>query len=363
MPDGVARDGQAGLHSPAVSSTPPPSPDWQQDLSCILGGVPLQAQVRPRAYAMGKPIAWEEAVTLAGTLLQTSRRPAMLGLHTLTIESLRIIVAIARKHRGCLLPRPDLASPLRLTQPITLSATLGHLMQCPLLLGIGVKASELPHRLPAPDQRFERLPDSLELVIELRQALKAGDEQHPFIRLLTQQPRTAVVLASWCEERVVSQWHRLAAEIQTRTRMAVVSLPDPEALNAKGVEAVIAWQTACSIATGGVSFFSGNPTPCSPWDAMLTQQQPDVIVDTSRTLTDIQSRGLKESRVIRIGSEMDAQAAVSFVVPDLAIGTRGRVMRFDGQILWLCHDPAQGQPDLTALLLQEIFDASSRSDA
>jgi len=344
-----------------VSSPLQPSEDWQQDLACILGGVPLQAQVRPRAFVMGSPVAWEDAVTQAGDLLRQSTRPAMLGLHTLTIESLRVIVTLAREHQGCLLPRPFLDSPLRLTQPITLTATLGHLLHCPLLLGIGVKASQLPYHLPAKDQRFERLPDSLEMVLELRQALKAGHEDHPFIRLLSQQPRTGVLLGWWCEERVASQWHRLAADLQHRTRMAVVSLPDPEALNFKGVEAVIAWQTACSIATGGVSFFSGKPVSCSPWDVMLTQHRPGVVVDTSRTTTDFRGLGLEETRVIRIASSMDPTAAVSFVVPDLAIGTRGRVMRFDGQVLWLCADPSQGQPDLTTLLLQEIYDASRRT--
>lgn len=372
-----------------------------QDLASVFGQAPLKPNVRPAAYHLGQPMDWDTAVAKAGEMIAGSERPAFVGLHPLTIESLRTVVSLAEHTRGCLLPRPHFDSPLRLTQPVTQLGTLGHIMSCELILGIGLKQSELPVKLQQSAAVFEALPENLSLVLDLAKAVhdsrpKQDDQadsqpSHPLIRVLEKYQSVGVVLAPELDERVVSQWHRLAAAIQQKTRMAILELPHFEALNARGVQAVVAWRTACSIAAGGVDFLTAQPRPCGQWHTMLNQTSTttaasteasadakpdaptnsttstttgrfDLIIDTSLYPV-IQKPDAPNLPLIRIASAPEPKAQYSFVVPDMAAGMAGRVMRYDGLILRLAGNHPHPLPDLTAALLNDWLNAVSRVNA
>lgn len=341
----------------------------------MFGDAPLKANVRPAAYRLGEPMDWDTAAVEAGNLIAKSTRTAWVGLHPLTLESLRTVVTLAQQTAGCLLPRPHFDSPLRLTRPVTQLGTLGHLMSCDLILGIGVKRNQLPVKLQLAASAFEALPDTLQSIVELATAvhedLLAGDDSshtntlppHPFSKLLSRYKTVGVVLAPECDERVISQWHQLAAALQQKCRTAILELPHSETLNARGVQAVIAWRTACSIATGGVDFHTGKPRPCSQWSAMLSPPDSqhaadliaDLIIDTSLYPLQHKSEQTPDAPrladVIRIASSPSPHAKYSFVVPDISPGMAGRVMRHDGLILRLAHQSQHALPDLTAALL------------
>lgn len=335
------------------------SEDLAQDLALVFGEATLRPQLRPTAYHLGQPMDWHVAVTQAGHRIAQSSRPAFVGLHPLTIESLRSIVTLAQQTRGSLLPRPVFDSPLRLTQPVAQLGTLGHLMSCDLILGIGVKRNELPVKLQQSKHVFEALPESLQVVLDLATAVhdRFGSEElsHPFARLLTKHQSIGVVLCADCDERVAAQWHRLAGVLQNQTRMAILAMPHFEALNARGVEAVIAWRTACSVAAGGVDFGSGIPKSCPAWRAMIQpSSEIDLIIDTSLYPLAHQSDAQLPD-VIRIASSPLPHALYSFVVPDMSAGMAGHVMRFDGVILKLASDATRAFPDLTTALLNELL--------
>jgi hypothetical protein len=227
-------------------------------------------------------------------------------------------------------------------------------MACDLILGAGVKRTALPARLQQSIHAFEALPGSMEHVLLWRETLRRDppDETSPITRLIKTHRSVGVVLPHDADDRVISQWHRLAGDVQHRVRLAVMVLPHPEALNARGVQAVIAWRTGCSVATGSVDFAQDgdDPQPGQSWQPN-TAAAYDLLVDTSLQGLD---KPPDDVSLIRISSEASPDALYSFVAPDLSPGLAAQVMRFDGQLLHLTPEDQPAQPDLTALLLSEL---------
>lgn len=306
------------------------SDSLRRDLALVLPPVLHRADaVRVRAVLRSREVSVEEAITTAAKLLSSASAPAIGGLGWLSIEAVREAVALAEALRGCLFPdaTPD---PVTARMAVTQTATLGHIFACDSIIWIGTNlccgpiAEAIAARIP----RSISIEDKLEPVLALRTA-----------NLETKN--VGVILPAGVDPCVTSQWHKLAADAQQRGRIAVITLPDPQAApNAKGAHEVVCWQTGLSLHLGAISFADGAPRIEPVRDA-------DVLVDAGYAQP-------TNARRIHLGREPDPKAEVSFVIPGLAIGLAAQITRFDGVILWLCDHPATAPPDPAVQLLSQI---------
>ncbi|MEX2216819.1 MAG: hypothetical protein WD768_22080 [Phycisphaeraceae bacterium] len=356
------------------------------DVSLVLGAPSRQGgAIRAQLTAMtdGKTVPLEFAIARAKQLIESSTAPAIVGLNGLTLEAVREAVALAERHRMKLLPMP-LPDPIAARQTVMQTATLGHAMAADLQVkreSTARLAIDPPPAPPweggesevTPDDLADRIDafitarvpnalfmpvDDLDAVLALRTKVRELGAKVFTDATALPVKRVIVLLPHDCDPRAVSQWHRLAVEVQQELRLAVLSLPSPDAGNIRGVLEVITWQTGLSCATGGVDFTDGSPRPCAGAVSLLARGAIDLVIDTGlRALPDALSN--KVTHRIRIGPEPDAKAAVSFVTPGLSLGLAAQVMRFDGVMLWLGDDATGAQSDPAVELLRRIADDES----
>jgi hypothetical protein len=141
--------------------------------------------------------------------------------------------------------------------------------------------------------------------------------------------RLAVVLPPATRSEIISQWHKLAAEVQTDIRMCVLPLPDLATyMNTRGALEVIAHLT------GAYGTFGH-------------RREPDVAIECG-------TRSGAPKRIV-IGAADDT-ADLCFAAPGLAMGLSAQVVRFDGIPMWLCDDPKAAPPDPAVELLRRWRD-------
>ena len=325
------------------------SAELRRDLSLVLPVVERVKNAEITAYLAGREVSVEEAVSRAVELVKASIAPAIVGLNGLTLEAAREAVALAEKWRARLLPLPggDVATGRMSVMQV---ATLGHAYSADLRVAFREEGARQAN--PVEEAIASRVPntlfvkgDDLDALLRLRMAARANGAS--VITSMTALPvkKVVVVLPAGVDERVESQWHALAADLQKELRVSVIAAPDvatPRAAgNSRGVLEVITWQTGLSCATGGVDFADGAPRPCADAVTLLSRGAVDVVMDAGLQLLELPLISSVKHR-IRIGDALDAKADVCFVSPGLSVGLRARVMRFDGVTLWLCDDPTPG---------------------
>jgi hypothetical protein len=324
-----------------MSASPAQPTALQADLSLVLPHVNPVAIEPVSCLIDGRSASVERGLARAGELMSVSAAPAITGLHRLSIEACRPAVALAEELRGRLLAPRAATDPLN----VTMTATLGHARKAQRVLWVGVTPQDVPAQLLhlLRGARHDSVADSLEAVQALRR------DPAP----LAHDKRVAVLLGKGVDERVASQWHRLAAQVQRQVRVAVLSLPWPgEPDNARGADEVVTWQTGLSLSAGGVDFSDGSPRPCLALDTLLSLRAIDLLITADRSTF---------SPRITLG-EADPGAAVSFITPGLVMGMACQVARFDGVILRLCDDPDGAPRDPAVELLHQFGNRGNRGD-
>jgi len=292
--------------TPAILS--PLSESLRRDLSLVL---PLDSERRAAPGNWSRERAEETAAKI-----DASRSPAFVGLGDLSIESARWVIALAEKVRGKLLPSP-LPSDLSLGFPVTQTASLAYVFASDLIIWVGCTGGDGPIAQAIAERQLRAafVEPTLDAVQNLRADFANGAGAPHDAK------RVGVVLGPSCDARVASQWHKLAAQVQQRFRVAVIRLPNIATFrNTRGVLEAITWQTGLSCASGGVDFADGVPRPCAPVEALRERH----------TIDEFRFEGI--------------------TVPSAA-----RVMRFDGVVLWLCDDPKSAPPDPVAAFIEAVY--------
>lgn len=291
-----------------------------EDLSLVLAN-PAQA-ASLEMYAA-------EDVKDAAAAIHAASAPAITGVENLTMQAVRAAVQLARAMRGRLLPNAGHGF------TVQQGASLGHVMNCDFVIQPGPAqwAAEHPVAIAIANRVLHQLfvPPDLDSLLQLRAEVR--DKGASAITDITQREvrRLAVVLPPHCAVEAISQWHKLAADLQTYIRTCVLHLPDlATSANTRGAAEVVTWMTGI---TGAVDFSTGQAQRCHAVTGCDCQ-------------IDIEPGG-----VIRIGDK------ASFHTPGLSIGLNAHVMRFDGIVLRLCDDPAASPPDPAVELLELIAEA------
>jgi hypothetical protein len=326
-----------------------PTSPLERDLSLVIEPTWIAPGAAVDARVAGRSVSIDEAIAHAGALLRGARSPAIIGLHSLSIEGVRAAVALGRRIGAKLLPWPATnAEPA--TRLVTQTGSLGHAFASDMILWVGCRGTDTPiTRAVVSNQLLSAfLPAELETVLNLRRLLARTSETSPF----GTAKKIIAVLAADADPRVVSQWHKLANQAQRRHRIAVLQLPAGGACNARGAAEAITWLTGVAPTRGGVDVGVHPPAGCADAQTLLAADAIDVAIDLRcDAAPPLFSPHVKR---ITIGVSPDDSAAVSFAAPALALGVAARVMRFDGVVLWLCDDPANATPDLTAQLLHSL---------
>jgi hypothetical protein len=328
-----------------------PTSPLERDLSLVIEPRWIDADATIDARVGGAHAAVGDAVAKASSLLCAAKSPALVGLSALSIEGVRAAVALAKNAGAKLLPSPA-AHPESASRLVTQTASLGNAFASDMVLWVGCRGTDTPiTRAIVGNQLLSAfLPAELEAVLDLRRLLRNTRETSPF----GAAKKITAVLAADAEPRVVSQWHKLANEVQLRHRIAVLHLPRQGDANARGASEAITWLTGAAPSRGGVDVGAHPPIGCADAQTLLAADAIDVAIDLRAESTAPLSFSPDVKRIV-IGESHDDSAAVSFVVPPLSLGVAARVMRFDGVILWLCDDPATAAPDLTAQLLRSLL--------
>lgn len=337
----------------------------RRDLSLVLPVVRPAPRDGVRVTARGQPVSMEQGLTIAGRLMRDSGAAAVAGLSMLSIEAARFAIALAEALRGRLLPWP--APPAGLEPlPVTQTATLGHVFASDFILKPGPDRWCADHPIAA--AVAERvlhsvfIPSGLDDLLKLRRQVRQRGAAA--LTDITMQPlrRLAVVLPPGTQAPMVSQWHKLAAELQRQVRVCVFVLPEMKTFgNLRGVIEAATWQTGVSLARqGGIAFLDGAPRACPDLGKLTVAQALDLLIEAGPAPAPLPSAADQLPR-IRIGDVMDPAAEVCFLTPGLALGLAARVMRCDGIVLWLSDDPARAPADPAVNILQSLLERANAS--
>jgi hypothetical protein len=296
----------------------------RQRLSLVLPS-PCDAKDTPvRALAGGDEIALDDAVARAATMLRDSEAPAVVAAHRLSCQAVRQAVLLMQQRGGAM--RVD-APPI--DHPVMHTASLGHVTACDFIIKPGPADWAVQHPVAAyiAEHVLHSLfvPAGLDALLALRKRVRERGAKA--IADITMRPvkRLAVVLPPGTRSEIISQWHKLAAELQPEIRTCVMPLPDMDrCYNSRGALEVIAHLT------GAYGRFGH-------------RHEPDVAIECGR-------RSGAAKRIVIGGA--DDTADLCFVTPGLAMGLGAQVVRFDGIPMWLCDDPAAAPPDPAAELLR-----------
>jgi len=316
--------------SKSSSSILNPEEAFRRDLSLVLPI--LRAADSPDHARIGhRPADVAEAAELTAQWLRGAQRPAIVGLGMLTMEAVRDALRLARAvgGRAC----DQWRNPLVSRQPVWQRASLAAASNAKLMVGVGVSRHHSPAAERLGGEFAIGVDASLETVLALRDAAEQAGHGNDVLSAILAAPSVVVVLASQTDPRVIAQWHQLAASLQQRVRMAVVTLPVLSSGNWFGADSAMTWQTGISLAWGGVDFGSRETS------AALFRDDADVLIDFRHA-----PKPSSAERHIVVGPTDLESADVHVQTDGLALGLAGHVMRFDGVMLRL-NDPDQ-QPDL-----------------
>ncbi len=313
----------------APPTTRPPSDELLRDLRLVLPPAMLGA-------AAPRPVPTDEALRAAARAIRASRAPAFVGLHRLTLESLRMVAALAERTRGRLLPCPSVIAP---PTAVTHTATLGHVFACDLIVWVARDSYSEAHPVAQAIAQRRLLACFVDATVPTVQRLRAAFRATPSVEPFAGRHRVAVALPPRCPAAVVSQWHQFAGEAQHDLRLCVLTLPEEEACNARGVEELLTWQFGVSPSQrGGIDLAQG-PRRCPTFEELNDAGALDLIV----AVHDLELPSTS-ARVLELHA------------PPPTPGTAARVMRCDGVVLWLCDDPAAAPPDPTARALGRLLE-------
>lgn len=311
---------------------------WQ-DLSLVLASRNEIANADVGACIASEPCDVDAAVAKARQLIADATCPAVTGLNHVTVEAQRQAVTLAAAHDARVLP-DACETPLDIAQ----YATLGHVYNCDFIIkpGPGHWAAEHPVACAIAERVLHSMfiGETLDDVLQLRAAVR--DRGAAALTDAIPQPvrRIAVVLPPGTDVAIVSQWHKLAADVQHELRLCVMTLPAPDAANARGAIEVVTWRTGFA---APVQFADGDATRCLRGMAGV-----DLAIEIGA------SQPTNAPQRIVIADAPDASAAVNFTIPGLAIGLAAHVCRFDGQMLRLCDNLQTAPPDPAVALLQRL---------
>jgi hypothetical protein len=289
------------------------------DLSLVLAEPYELSSAQIHASVHGQPVELNTAIERAAKMICDSSSPVITGIHMLTMQATRAAVDLARKMQGRVL-QPETQS-----YSVQQTATLGHVMGCDFVIKPGPAQWAAEHPVAAAIAKRVLhsifVPPDLDTLLGLRAKVRQKGAAAICDITHCQVNRLAVVLPPECPFELVSQWHKLAADLQTQIRACVLRLPDmATAGNMRGAAEVVLWLTGLN----GQVDFGGS------------QIATDLQIDAS------------ENGVIRVGND------IQFTTPGLAMGLHAHVMRFDGIVLRLCDDPEVGIPDPVVELFERI---------
>lgn len=288
----------------------------------------------------------DAAINDIATRLRAAVAPAIAGLDGLSLDAIDAAVRLAMKHEALLLPHPAVA-PEPARQRVSQHGSLEAACDAELIVWVGCngETSDVTRTIATRQLRAAFVQPDVATVLKLRAIYTADPKADPIGTF----KRVAVVLAHDVEQRVVSQWHRLAADLQTTVRVSVLQLPDPAFAHRRAVEEVTTWLTGASpAARGGVMFVDGKASPCSPLDALLRTGAIDFVLWLGAAGT--MPPALPSFAAITTGPTKGAAVAVE--LPALSETQRGAVMRFDGVATPLRGD----NPDEMAAVLQQLLE-------
>lgn len=334
------------------------SDELERDLRLVFANaLPTVTADDVQACVDGEPAPLEVVLQRAADRIRSCVAPAIVGLGGLSIEAAEQAIDLAHAMQGKLLPTP-VQDPTLSRQSVSFHAGLGEAFGADLrVIGPddadgdasenGLEALTLAINERVPNALFMAVHD-IDAVIHLRESLSRDGVEA--IRRLTTLPvnSVVVVLPSMVDARVTSQWHRLAADLQSTLRISVVSTPSADVGNLRGVAELIAMRTGLNAWASGVDFASGETLPCAGWDTHLARNGCDVVIDSSLNQ-------LVEQAAIRISADVDhAKQCEIWFRGGIQLGVAARVMRFDGTMLWLCDDPSIALPDPTINLFKQL---------
>lgn len=315
-------------HAPPDPSSNPNTP-LEADLQLVLQG-------RSAAAKASQVRKWIDVQEVA-TALSRARGPAIAGIETLSIEAQRLTIELAEQFRAKLFLGIEHVAAVNVRRKTMQTASLGHVFDCELILWVGTNgdAGDLERRIAREQLRGSFVGSDLATVQKLRRIYRDNPNAEP----LGQYARVAVVIAPDCDERVVSQWHRFAADIQPHTRLCVIQLPGESAMNRRGAIETACWQTGLSLEAGGIDFADGAPRRCPQLAASLRANAIDLLIDFGCESPDI------ENTVTHL--KLPANS--------LCRPSRSRVMRCDGIVLWLKQPVAEDDPqDEASIWLKKL---------
>lgn len=326
-----------------------------QDLRMVFSrALPTFDEGGPAAAIDGVMCKLDDAIKKAVERLAGSVAPAIVGLGGLSIEAAEQAVTLAEQLRGRLLPHPAM-DPVQTRQRVSFHAGLADALHADLR----VVANESPDSKDALASLTlavdERVPNALfmavndlDAVLRLRQAL--ANDGVVAIRKLTSLPvnHVIVMLPPSVDARVVSQWHLLAANLQTSLRMSVIITPHADTGNLRGVIELIAVRTGQNAWAGGLDFATGEALSCPGFEAHMERNGCDVTMDAGFNPNPCRA-------TIRISADIaDAERSEIWFRGGVTRGIAARVLRFDGSMLWLCDEPSTAPVDPTVELLKRI---------
>ncbi len=343
----------------ATSSTSSPSDFAGDGLRFVmLSTVPEYDGTGAVATVEGQACSIDKAIERAADGIRSSDAPAIVGLNGLTLEAMDAAIDLAQAMRGRLLPR-SAVDPVQARQGVSFHPGLAQAFGADLRVIESTDQTPSVHRPHAVTLAIhERVPNALFMAVrELSAVLRLRDalqqEGVSAVRRLTSLPvnHAIVVLPADTDARVISQWHRMAAQMQSSLRMSVLVAPSLREGNLRGAIETIALRIGFEASSGGVDFASGEPTPCPGLQTHLDRCGCDRFIDTGFDKT------VRNAAVFISPNESDAEQCDVWFCGGLQRGIAARVMRFDASMLWLCDDPSAAPADPTVNVLQRLRDA------
>jgi hypothetical protein len=271
--------------------------------------------------------------------LAKAQRVALTGLHGLSNVGIDAALAWAQKNSAAVLI-PALPGMTREdARPVSQHISLAEACKAELVIWVGCDGSSGPVADWLVRHQFlgAVVPGNLASVLTLRAALK----KNAFAEPIGQKKRAVIVIGPTVERAVSSQWHHLAADLQTTCRMGVLSLPDIDlTLNGRGLFEAVGVRFGIGIyqSPQGEVLWT-NPARITPGVESISKAGAfDLVLDLAPEPTP------------GIGKTLHVPGLAG--APCLWPGMDAHLTRFDAQTVGLADD--SGDSDWAAQLLAEL---------
>ncbi len=286
------------------------------------------------------PVNAQQVAAKVCAKVKKAQRLAVTGLHGISNAAVDAALAWAQKVNAAVLV-PALPGMLRDdAHPVSQHIALAEACKAQLVLWVGCDGSYGPVADWVVRHQFlgAVVPGDLATVLNLRAVLK----KNPFAEPLAGKKRIVIVLGPQVERPVASQWHHLAADIQTTSRMGVLVLPDVEVtLNGRGVFEAVAIHLGSAVyqAPEGEVLWPGTGKTVRGVDAAVKAGGFDLILDFAPEPT------------AGLGKSLHVPGVAG--APGLWPGMNAGVTRFDAQTVGLADE--SGDADWAAEVLGSLI--------